>query len=88
MVSNIDFIITTLCIVLCIVSFGFGYYFASTRAETRFYKAMERNQRMREMSRNNTKVVRVDENQLPPDFLKFLEAIEKEVEEEEKNDGK
>ena len=88
MISNIDFIVSLLCVLLCIVSFGLGYYFASTRAETRFYKAFERSQKMREMSRNNTKIVKLNEEQLPPNFLKYLENIEKEIEEEEKKDGK
>lgn len=90
MVSNMDFIITTLCILLAIVSFGAGYYFASTRAENRFYNAVARSQRMKEMAMKNTKVIKVDEKQLPPDFLKFLEEIDKEIrdEEGENNNGK
>ena len=45
MISNIDFVITTLCVLLSIVSFGLGYFFANTRAENRFYNAMVKNQK-------------------------------------------
>lgn len=88
MISNIDFVITTLCVLLCIVSFGLGYFFANTRAENRFYNAMVKNQKMKERMMRNTRVVKVDDSKMPPNFLKFLENIEKEIEEEDKKDGK
>lgn len=88
MISNIDFVITTLCVLLSIVSFGLGYFFANTRAENRFYNAMVKNQKMKERMMKNTRVIKVDERQMPQNFLKFLEDIEKEIEEEDKKDGK
>ena len=83
MISNIDFVITTLCVLLCIVSFGLGYFFANTRAENRFYNAMVKNQKMKERMMRNTRVVKVDGSKMPPDFLKFLEEIDKEIKDEE-----
>ena len=80
-------------IVLVILSFLLGYFFARTRSETRFLNAQAKLAKTRlEMLFNekenlkNIKAVNVkmDDEEMK-DFLNFLENMTKE--EEEKNDG-
>ena len=80
-------------IVLIILSFLLGYFFARTRSETRFLNAQAKLAKTRlEMLFNekenlkNIKAVNVKMNdEEMKDFLNFLENMTKE--EEEKNDG-
>lgn len=91
METNIRILITFLMIVLVIVSFGFGYFMASTRAENRFFNAQTKLAKMRmdmlfkeKEDFNNMRIKKVDSKDLPPDFIKFIEELEKE--ENEKNE--
>lgn len=84
MISNVDFIITFLCILLCILSFSLGYYFACTRAENRFYNNIAKAVRNREREIKSIKAIKMDENNIPPDFIKMLEEITKEQDKKEK----
>ena len=94
METNIRILITFLMIVLVIVSFGFGYFMASTRAENRFLNVHTKIAKLKmdmffkeKENFSNMKVKKVDPKDLPPDFMKFIEELEKE-EEEEENNGK
>lgn len=93
METNIRILISFLMIVLIILSFLLGYFFARTRSETRFLNAQAKLAKTRlEMLFNekenlkNIKAVNVkmDDEEMK-DFLNFLENMTKE--EEEKNDG-
>lgn len=93
METNIRILISFLMIVLVILSFLLGYFFARTRSETRFLNAQAKLAKTRlEMLFNekenlkNIKAVNVkmDDEEMK-DFLNFLENMTKE--EEEKNDG-
>lgn len=77
-------------IVLIILSFLLGYFFARTRSETRFLNAQAKLAKTRlEMlfnekeSLKNIKAVKMDDEEMKG-FLKFLEEIDKE--ENEKNE--
>ena len=92
METNIRILITFLMIVLIILSFGLGYFFARTRAENRFFNAQTKLAKMRmDMLFNekenfkNIKSVKMDEEEMEK-FLNFLDNVAKE-EEEEENDG-
>lgn len=93
METNIRILISFLMIVLIILSFLLGYFFARTRSETRFLNAQAKLAKTRlEMLFNekenlkNIKAVNVKMNdEEMKDFLNFLENMTKE--EEEKNDG-
>ena len=75
-------------IVLIILSFLLGYYFARTRSETRFLNAQAKLAKTRlEMLFNekedlkNIKAVKMNDEEMK-DFLKFLDNVAKEEEEE------
>lgn len=93
METNIRILISFLMIVLIILSFLLGYFFARTRSETRFLNAQAKLAKTRlEMLFNEKenlkkiKAVNVKMNDEEiKDFLNFLENMTKE--EEEKNDG-
>lgn len=92
METNIRILITFLMIILIILSFGLGYFFARTRAENRFFNAQTKLAKMRmDMLVNekenfkNIKAVKMNDEEMK-NFLKFLDNVAKE-EEEEKNDG-
>lgn len=92
METNIRILITFLMVVLIILSFGLGYFFARTRAENRFFNAQTKLAKMRmDMLFNekenfkNIKSVKMDEEEMEK-FLNFLDNVAKE-EEEEENDG-
>ena len=92
METNIRILITFLMIILIILSFGLGYFFARTRSETRFLNAQAKLAKMRmDMLFNekenfkNIKAVKMNDEEMK-DFLKFLDNVAKE-EEEEENDG-
>lgn len=93
METNIRILISFLMIVLVILSFLLGYFFARTRSETRFLNAQAKLAKTRlEMlfkekeNLKNIKAVNVkmDDEEMK-DFLNFLENMTKE--EEENNDG-
>lgn len=91
METNIRILISFLMIVLIILSFLLGYFFARTRSETRFLNAQAKLAKTRlEMLFNekenlkNIKAVKMDDEEMK-NFLNFLENMTKE--EEEKNDG-
>lgn len=95
METNIRILISFLMIVLIILSFLLGYFFARTRSETRFLNAQAKLAKTRlEMlfkekeDLKNIKAVNVKMNdEEMKDFLKFLDNVAKEEEEEtEKNE--
>ena len=94
METNIRILISFLMIVLIILSFLLGYFFARTRSETRFLNAQAKLAKTRlEMlfkekeNLKNIKAVNVkmDDEEMK-DFLNFLENMTKEEEETEKNE--
>ena len=94
METNIRILISFLMIVLIILSFSLGYFFARTRSETRFLNAQVKLAKARlEMLFNekenlkNIKAVNVkmDDEEIK-DFLNFLENMKKEEEENYKNE--
>ena len=81
-------------IVLIILSFSLGYFFARTRSETRFLNAQAKLAKTRlEMlfnekeSLKNIKAVKMNDDEMK-EFLKFLENVDKEEEEENQKNGK
>ena len=94
METNTRILITFLMILLVILSFSLGYFVARNHAETRFFNIQSKLAKTRlDMMKgargfhNDVKIKKVEARELPPDFLKFIEELEKE-EEEKKNDGK
>lgn len=92
METNVRILITFLMIALIILSFSLGYFVARNHAETRFFNLQSKLAKTKlEMFKgkilgDDIKVKKIEKKELPPDFLKFLEELEKE--EEENNNGK
>lgn len=92
METNVRILITFLMIVLIILSFSLGYFVARNHAETRFFNLQSKLAKTKlemfkgKMLGDNIKVKKIEKSELPADFLKFIEELEKE--EEENNNGK
>ena len=93
METNVRILIIFFMIMLVILSFMLGYFVARNSAEMKFLNMQSKLTKMKiDMFKkdigftDNVKVKRIKEKDLPPDFFKFLEEMEKE-EKENNNDG-
>lgn len=77
-------LILMLCIIAIMLSFALGYYFASTRAENQFYKyhALMAKAIIEKQNIKQNMNVSVRRVHSPEEFMKVLEELEKERNEE------
>lgn len=95
MESNTTGLIIFLVILVVLISFCLGYFFARTRAENRFLNAQTKLAKMKmdmifkdkEQFDGKPQIKKIETKDLPPDFLGFLEELIEE-DEKENNNGK